>query len=254
MSAVLALACKEGGALLLDARGLAWLLLLSAILSVFGLLLVADAELSLLDNAQAIYDMMSIVTGLGAVLAIVVGSDAVAGERERATLVPLLLAPVSGRTIAAGKIGGQAIACLALYAIAIPYLWAVGSTGENFGSAVAALLIVGTPVILGFGFFSLGLGAALGSLRSALLTAILVFVISASPLLIGPGLEETAIGRLFDKVNPFWAALNTFDAVVVDSEPLYWQSVGIVATLAWLIVSAWYAHHSVRRLVSGDGA
>lgn len=121
------LARKKAGELLLGGRGVAWLLAVSTALSAFALLLVSDTELSLLDNAQVVCDMAGILTALGALLAVVVGVDAIAGERERGSLVPLLLAPISRTGILTGKLGGQLIAWSVMFAVAIPYLWAVGS-------------------------------------------------------------------------------------------------------------------------------
>src|SRR5262245_21773336 len=92
---ILLIAGKEAGELLLSVRGLTWLLVLSVVLSGFSLLLVSDTELSLLDNAQVIYDMSGIVTALGCLLTLIVGIDTIAGERERGSLVPLLLTTVS---------------------------------------------------------------------------------------------------------------------------------------------------------------
>ncbi len=131
MSATSLIARKEAGELLLSLRGFAWFMAVAVALSVFGLLLVSNTELSLLDNAQVVYDMGGIVTALGGLLALVVGLDAVAGERERGSLVPLLLTPASRDAILAGKLGGVAIAWGVMYALSMPYLWAVGSTGQN---------------------------------------------------------------------------------------------------------------------------
>lgn len=75
--------------------------------------------------------MVAIVTALGSLLALVIGIDTVAGERERGSLVPLLLTPVSRDTILTGKLGGIAIAWAVMYSLALPYLCAVGSTGQN---------------------------------------------------------------------------------------------------------------------------
>src|SRR5262249_56185842 len=56
MNPILLIAGKDTGELLLSLRGLAWLLATTVVLSAFGLLLVGDTELSLLDNAQVVYD------------------------------------------------------------------------------------------------------------------------------------------------------------------------------------------------------
>ena len=147
MTAAGLIARKEAGELLLDLRGQAWLLAMAVALSAFGLLLIGSAELSLLDNAQVVYDMTGIVTALGALLALVVGVDGIGGERERGSLVPLLLTPASRGGILLGKIGGVAAAWVVMLLLAAPYIWAVGSTGQNLWDGMVVVLLLGTPVV-----------------------------------------------------------------------------------------------------------
>lgn len=248
MSAAFLIARKEAGELLLSLRGLAWLMAVAMALSVFGLLLVSNTELSLLDNAQVVYDMVGIVTVLGGLLALVVGLDAVAGERERGSLVPLLLTPASRDAILAGKLGGVAIAWAVMYAFALPYLWAVGSTGQNLWQGMVVLALLGSPVVLGFGFFGMSLGARLASVRAGLLTGLIALVLSASPLMLGPSLRQSAIGRAFDTVNPFSAAVNAYDAVIIDSQTILAQWAHIAVAAVWLVLTLWLARSSFRRV------
>jgi len=248
MNATGLMARKEGGDLLLSQRGLAWLLTMAVALSVFGLLLVGNTELSLLDNAQVVYDMGGIVTALGSLLAVVVGTDAVAGERERGTLVSLLLTPASRTSILLGKMGGQAIAWGVMYVIALPYFWAVGSTGQNLGEGAISVALLGTPVVLGFGFLAMGLGARLDSARSSLLTGLIALLLSASPLLLGPSLRQSSIGQAFDAVNPFSGAVNAYDAVIIDSQTIVAQLPHFAVTLAWLALALWFAVSGFNRV------
>jgi ABC-2 type transport system permease protein len=248
MHSIVLIARKEGGDLLLSLRGLGWLLTMAIVLSVFGLLLVGNTELSLLDNAQVAYDMSGIVTALGALLAVVVGSDSVAGERERGTLVPLLLTPISRPDILLGKLGGQALAWVVMYLLALPYFWAVGSTGQNLVDGAASVALLGTPVVLGFGFLGMGLGARLASARSGLLISLAFLLLSASPLLLGPSLRQSAVGRAFDAVNPFSGALNAYDAVLIDSQSIGSQFPHLGVTLVWLGLTLWFAVHSLNRV------
>lgn len=242
------IARKEAGELLLSLRGLGWLLAMAIALSAFGLLLVSDTELSLLDNAQVVYDMASMVTALGGLLALVVGIDCVAGERERGTLIPLLLTPVWRGSILGGKLGGIAVAWAVIYFLALPYLWAVGSTGQNLAKAMLTLALLGSPVVLSFGFFGMALGAWFGSMRSGLLTGLILLVVSASPLLLGASLRQSAIGRAFDAVNPVSAAVNAYDAVIIDSETFLAQWLHIVVAAIWLVLTLWLARSSFRRI------
>ena len=242
------IARKESSELLGSGRGLGWLLALAVILSVLALLPVSNTELSLLDNAQVVYMVMGTITALGGLLAIVLGSDAIAGEKERGTLIPLLLTPVSSTHIVLGKMGGQVVAWLLMYMLSLPYLWAVGSSGQNLAQAIGYLALFGAPVVVGFGFFAIGLSARFGNVRTALLTSLIALLLLASPLLIGPGLRQTAIGKMFDAVNPFSAALNTFDSVVIDSQPIGMQLGRFSVTLIWLVATLWFARRSAQTM------
>lgn len=248
MSAIRLIARREAGELLLSLRGLSWLMAVAVALSGFGLLLVSNTELSLLDNAQVVYDMVAVVTALGSLLALVVGLDTVAGERERASLVPLLLTPASRDAILAGKLGGVAIAWAAMDLLALPYLWAVGSTGQNLWQGAMVLALLGTPVVLGFGFLGMGLGARLASARAGLLTGLIALVLSASPLLLGLSLRQSAMGQAFDSVNPFSAAVNAYDAVIIDSQTILAQWPHLAVAAAWLIGTLWLARSGFRRI------
>jgi len=248
MNPIFLIARKESGELVLSGRGLGWLLALSVVLSIFGLLLVGNTELSLLDNAQVVYMMMGTVTALGGLLAIVLGSDAIAGERERGSLIPLLLTPIESNQLVLGKMGGLIVSWCVMYFLALPYVWAVGSSGQNLYEAIAYLALFGTPVVLTFGFLTLGLSARLKTVRSALLTGLIILMLSASPLLLGPSLRQSAIGRGFDMVNPFSAAVNSFDSVVIDSQPLSVQLSRFGVVIIWLIVAALFARRSLRTI------
>ncbi len=248
MSPSALIALKEAKELLASSRGLAWVLALSLVLSALSLILISSAELSLLDNAQVVYMMMGTVTALGGVLAVALGSDALAGERERGSLMPLLLAPITPVEIVLGKMGGQVAGWILMYLISLPYVWAVGSSGQNLLQAITYLALFGTPVVLGFGFMAIGLSARIPSVRSGLLISLTLLLLLASPLLIGPSLRQSTVGHLFDVVNPFSAALNTFDSVVIDSESLGFQALRLAVVAAWLGLSAVFAVRSVRNL------
>lgn len=228
------IAHKESAQMLRSQRGLLWLLTYSGLLSAFSLLLVSDTELSLLDNAQVVYMMTGTVLAAGALLAAILGSDAYAGEKERGTLVPLLCAPVEAAALLAGKVLGLLIAWGVMFSVATPYLWAVGASGQNLVAAVLYLALFGTPVVLGFGCLAMALSARTGSVLASLLSTVTLLMLAASPLLIGPGLRGSSIGKALDTVNPFAGALNTFDSVIIDSEPFSSQSVRLLLVAAWL--------------------
>jgi ABC-type Mn2+/Zn2+ transport system ATPase subunit len=214
---------------------------------IHDLLLISNAELSLLDNAQVVYMMTGTVTGAGAIIAVILGSDAFAGERERRTLAPLLTAPISTSELLMGKALGLITTWGVMYLLALPYLWAVGAGGQNLIQAMVYLVLFGTPVVLGFGYLAMALSARSGSVLTALLSGLIVLLFCASPLLIGPGLRNSAVGKTLDAVNPFAGALNTFDAVIIDSDPFLAQLPRLALVLAWLVLSFVAAHLAAGR-------
>jgi ABC-type transport system involved in multi-copper enzyme maturation permease subunit len=228
------IAHKESAQMLRSQRGLLFLLAFSGLLSAFSLLLVSNTELSLLDNAQVVYMMTGTVLAAGALLAAILGSDAYAGEKERGTLVPLLCAPISTNALLAGKALGLLRAWVVMFALATPYLWAVGASGQNLGAALFYLGLFGTPMVLGFGCLAMALSARTGNVLASLLSTATLLMLAASPLLIGPGLRGSAIGRAMDAVNPFAGAVNTFDSVIIDSEPFSAQLARLFLVGAWL--------------------
>lgn len=253
MNAALLIARKEAETLLRSPRGLAWLAAMAVALSVFCLLLVSDTELSLLDNAQVVYDMAGLITALGALLAVILGVDALAGERDRGSLPPLLLTPVSPNSILLGKLGGIVMVWGVMFLVAVPYLWAVGSTGQNLMAGIVVLGLFGSPVVIGFGCLALGLGARLDSARGGLLTGFIILLLAATPLIFGPSLRQTALGSAFDAINPFAAAINAYDAVIIDSATAVSQWGKALLVLAWLGIFMLAARNAFHRLLRNGG-
>jgi ABC-type transport system involved in multi-copper enzyme maturation permease subunit len=241
------IAAKERRALVKDQRGVTWLLAYTAVLSCFALLLVSNTELSLLDNAQIVYLMVGTVTAVGAAIAVILGSDSFAGERERGTLVPLLTAPVTPGQLLGGKTVGLVSAWGILYLLALPYLWAVGAGGQNLAQAIVYLGLFGTPVVLGFGLMSMAVSAKTGSVMASLVSCLIVLAFAAAPLVLDPSLRSSTVGRALDMVNPFAGALNTYDAVIVDSETFFAQWPRLVLVAVWLGAASFAALRAARR-------
>lgn len=241
------IASKESAQMLRSQKGLLWLLTFSGLLSAFSLLLVSNTELSLLDNAQVVYMTAGTVLAAGALLAAILGSDAYAGEKERGTLVLLLCAPIPPNALLAGKALGMLAAWGVMFAVSIPYLWAVGVSGQNLGGALVYLALFGTPVVLGFGYLAMAMSARTGSVMTSLLSTVTLLMLAASPLVIGPGLRSTAIGRALDAVNPFAGALNTFDSVIIDSDPFSSQTARLFLVMTWLVLCLLAARRSTSR-------
>jgi ABC-type Na+ efflux pump permease subunit len=229
-------------------RGAVFWVIATLVLSAFAVLLVSNTELSLLDNAQAVYMMAGIVIALAALVAVIRGSDGFAGERDRQTLEPLLLAPINGPGLAAAKLCGLLFSWLILFILAIPYLWAVGSTGQNLFAAILYLFLAGSLIVLVFGGAALALSARMKTFKGVLSLGLTVLLLSASPVLLGPSLRQSAVGRVLDLANPFAAALNILDSVIIDSQGLAWQLLRLAVMVSYGLVILWWLYAATRRL------
>jgi hypothetical protein len=66
--------------------------------------------------------------------------------------------------------------------------------------------------------------------------------------LLGPSLRQSAVGRAFDTVNPFSAAVNAYDAVIIDSQTILAQWEHIVVAAVWLALALWLARFGFHRV------
>ncbi|MGH7784920.1 MAG: ABC transporter permease, partial [Candidatus Binatia bacterium] len=212
MNTLIALIRKETFEDLLAARGAFFLLVATVVLSGVSVLLVSNTELSLLDDAEAVYLIAAITLTLACLLAILRGSDGFAGERDRETLEILMLTPATGGRLAVAKLAGILFTWLIVLVLSIPYLWSVGRAGQYFRLAVGYLSITGTLLILIFGGLALALSAKVKSFKAVLTMGLTLFLFSGSPLLIGASLRQSTAGQILDLLNPFADALNTLDS------------------------------------------
>ena len=71
---------------------------------------------------------------------------------------------------------------------------------------------------------------------------------SASPLLLSPGLRNSLIGKTIDMVNPFACAINSYDSMIIDSEPFSVQLIRFLVVLIFLVAMFFIAKKNVKSL------
>lgn len=248
MNTLVPLVKKEFVEDLVATRGSILLLIACVVLSVFSVLLVSNTELSLLDNAQAVYMMSGIIVALASLTAVIRGSDGFAGERERETLEPLMLTPVTGHRMALAKLTGILFSWFILFILSIPYLWAVGSTGQNLLRATEYLFTMGTLMVLIFGGLALALSARARNFKSALSVGLTILLLAGSPVILGPSLRQSAVGRVIDLLNPFAGALNTLDSVIIDSQGLLFQLLRLTIIIVYSLMVLAILNAACRRV------
>jgi ABC-type transport system involved in multi-copper enzyme maturation permease subunit len=134
------------------------------------------------------------------------------------------------------------------FALATPYVWAVGSTGQNLGPALAYLFFSGLLLALIFGGVTLALSAKTRTVKAALSTGLALFLLAGSPVVLGPSLRQSSVGRIMDWVNPFANGLNMLDSVVVDSQGISFQLLHIAVLVFYALAVVWCIDLTTRRV------
>ena len=211
--------------------GLWVLLVLAIILSVSTIVLARTAAVNLLDAREGALVLVKLASGLGAVLALLYGADALSGERDRGTLEPLLLTPVARRDLVIGKLVAALTLWVAGFALTIPYLSVVGMASGITGAAVIASGIAGALASLFLGSVGIAISVRSRSNRSSLLASLLVLAILTFPGLIPSSSVNAGFVAFVTRADPIASLLRFLNGVVVDELP-------ISAELDWLPIPA----------------
>jgi ABC-2 type transport system permease protein len=234
-------------------RGSMWAVLAAVVLSLMSYLLLTDKELSLLDQSEMLYIITSLAVGLGLLVVGILAADAVAGERERATLESVLLTPVRRGSLVAGKVWAVVASWFLIFAISAPYIFVV-SAGTNLSEpALLYTFVLGTLCVAGFATLTVGISCLANSGRSVTLAALVIFIAMAAPTLLGTVLQKSWFGAIYNALSPFAQVRLSLDSVIVDKEGLLIQLPHLSALAAFVVVGAGFAAVSARR-VSLEGS
>src|SRR5919202_2112772 len=95
----------------LGGRGVLLLLAFSVLVSVITYLSATNQAVNFLEQHEAVNLTLQVAVAVGGLIALLIGADAISGERERGTLESLLLTPVPRSQL----IGGKLVAALSVW-------------------------------------------------------------------------------------------------------------------------------------------
>lgn len=192
-----------------------WLILVySLLLGIWSYVLASNSELSLIPPKEMVFEMLKAFLEVSLFVALIIGADSIAGERERATLEGLLLTPTSRRQLVAGKFLAAISPWPVALAMTIPYWNLLAQGDEVFGQAIlwgAILAAILTPALAAIGML-VSLWAK--SNRTSMFLSLGLYLLLLLPSQL-PGKAQTgAIGSLLQLINPL-AAANHFPAKIL---------------------------------------
>jgi ABC-2 type transport system permease protein len=226
-------------------KALNLLILFGVLMSITAFLLATNSELSLTPPRVMIVVMIQTAITFGLFIGLVIASESISGERERATLEPLLLAPAGRRQIVLGKFLAALTPWPIAYLFCVPYVIVLAQGDLALWPALAWGAIVGTLAVVAFAGLGMLVSIWSNSSRTSLFVGLIIYIVALLPSqLPGEFLESTA-GAVIQAVDPLEAVrqflVKGFVEVrpVVELWPLLYAP--IVATVLILAVIFLYA-------------
>lgn len=230
-------------------RGAWMVFVLSLILSVSTVALARTASVNLLDAREGAVAIARLAAGVGALLAMLVASDAISGERERATLEALLVTPVDRRHLVVGKLIAALSLSVGCYLVSVPYLIVIGRIAGITGAAVVAAGIVGglAAVLLAVGALVISLRASTN--RTSLAASLLTLTVLALPGLLPATAMKSAVAQAIARVDPISALLGFLNAVLVDERPLAAGAEWLLSPVLLAVIAVVWVMSAPRRIL-----
>lgn len=135
-------------------KALYLILAYSILLGIQTIVLATNFELSLFTPPQMLFEILKSSIQVSLLIGLIIASDSISGERDRATFEGLLLTPASRRQIILGKFLAALSAWPVAFCISIPFMYLLSQGDTAFGPAVLWGALVGilfTPAFTALG-------------------------------------------------------------------------------------------------------
>ncbi len=222
------------------------IILFSAALGVISFLLATNAELKLIPAREMVYLTMQVTIAFALFIGLIISSDGISGERDRATLESLLLTPASRIQIVFGKYLAAVSAWPAAFFVAAPFIVLLGSGSGIIGPTLIWGAVLGTLLVGAFIAFGTLVSFGSTSDKTSLIVSLGVFVLFLIPTQF-PGAAQTgAIGILIRRLNPIESTNQFLQNVLVNhrtpEEMASWLAAPLIfALLVFLTLFAYAA-------------
>src|SRR5215208_3043889 len=178
----------------------------SIVLSFMSYLLATNKELSLTPPKEMVFFIVQITLAVGLLISLIIGANAISGERENGTFESLLVTPVSRRQI--------------ILAISTVYIALLAPTAQIFWLALLLAGVLGSLLMIIFAGFGLLVSIYSNSNRSSLSVSLVVLLLSMVETQTPTGAQTGNVGYLFKRINPIEATLQVTEKVLVNNRTI----------------------------------
>jgi ABC-2 type transport system permease protein len=213
-------------------KALNLLILFSVLMSITAFLLATNSELSLTPPRMMIVTTLQAAISFGLFIGLVIAAESFSGERERATLEPLLLAPAGRRQIVAGKYLAALSPWPVALLISVPYVVVLAQGDIALVPALLWATILGSLVAVAYTGFGILVSMWSDSSRTSLFVSLLAYIVSLLPAQLPTEFLATPIGAVVKATNPLEAARQFMLKGFIEARPVEELWVLLYAPLA----------------------
>lgn len=245
---------REVADLWIGGKALNLLILFSVLMSITAFLLATNSELSLTPPRMMIVVTLQAAISFGLFIGLVIASESFSGERERATLEPLLLAPAGRRQIVVGKY----LAALSPWPFAllltVPYVVVLAQGDIALAPALLWGALLGTLVTVAFTGVGVLVSLWSNSSRTSLFVGLLIYVVALLPAQLPTEFQSTTIGAVIQATNPLEAVRQFLLKGFIEVRPIEEFSILVYAPIAFiaLVLGAIFLYAAPRLQLEAD--
>lgn len=229
---------RELTELWIGGKGLSLMLIYSIVLGGMVYVFSSNSELSLIPPKESVYEMLKNAMAISLFMGLIIGADALSGERDRATLESLLLTPANRRQIVIGKFLAGLSQWPAAFLIAIPFMNILSQGDEILAPAIFWGAITGTLLVVAYTGVGMLVSFWSSSNKTSYFVSLGIYIFFLVPAQL-PGRAQTgATGQFLQWVNPLAAVNHFLSKHLVNYEPfsLFWSWLISPAVFALLVV------------------
>lgn len=186
-------------------KALNLLILFGVLISITGFLLATNNELSLTPPRTMIVVMIHTAMTFGLFIGLVIASESISGERERATLEPLLLAPAGRRHIVFGKYLAALSPWPIAYLYTAPYVITLAQGDQALWPAVVWGALLGTLTTVAFTGLGMLVSLWSSSSRTSLFVGLLIYILAQLPPQLPGEFLASPAGAFVQAIDPLEA-------------------------------------------------
>ena len=244
---------KELADLWIGGRLLLLLTLFSLLMSVTSILRETESQLNLIPPAELVFLTLLSAISFGVLISLIVGADSISGERERATLEPLLLTPTGRRRIVAAKFLAAVSPWPVALLLAVPYVLVLGQGDDIIGRGLLWAFALGSLLAIAFAGFAMLVSMWSRSNRTSLFVCLLVYLLLLIPTQFPGEAQKGPLGYALQQVNPMQASSEFLEKFIVNHRAPSERYTYLVADIASavLIVAMLFLYAAPRLQLEG---